>query len=110
MFAVRCWRVLSSLSRDGRRTTSLRFLAVDAGSNGSKNGASNGEDASVPNERDTHENSDTAGDNEDDYDGKPEMVDAWNSDAPAGPEWRGPRGYEPTRYGDWSKNGRVSDF
>ena len=22
----------------------------------------------------------------------------------------GPKGYEPTRYGDWSKNGRVSDF
>mmetsp|Transcript_14597 Transcript_14597/g.37179 ORF Transcript_14597/g.37179 Transcript_14597/m.37179 type:complete len:204 (+) Transcript_14597:34-645(+) len=22
----------------------------------------------------------------------------------------GPRGYEPTRYGDWAKNGRVSDF
>lgn len=22
----------------------------------------------------------------------------------------GPKGPEPTRYGDWSKNGRVSDF
>ncbi|KAI0559612.1 hypothetical protein FGB62_141g027 [Gracilaria domingensis] len=41
---------------------------------------------------------------------EPEMVDMWNKDAPQGPEWGGPRGYEPTRYGDWSKNGRVSDF
>lgn len=22
----------------------------------------------------------------------------------------GPKGYEPTRFGDWAKNGRVSDF
>jgi hypothetical protein len=22
----------------------------------------------------------------------------------------GPKGLEPTRYGDWEKNGRVSDF
>lgn len=41
---------------------------------------------------------------------EPEMVDMWNKDGPAGPEWNGPRGYEPTRHGDWSKNGRVSDF
>lgn len=39
-----------------------------------------------------------------------EMVDMWNKDAPAGPEWNGPRGYEPTRHGDWSRGGRVSDF
>ena len=39
-----------------------------------------------------------------------ETVDAWNKDAVAGPEWNGPRGYEPTRYGDWSNKGRVSDF
>lgn len=39
-----------------------------------------------------------------------EMVEMWNKDAPAGPEWNGPRGYEPTRHGDWSKGGRVSDF
>lgn len=45
---------------------------------------------------------------EDEY--EPELVDMWNKDAPAGPEWNGPRGYEPTRHGDWSKNGRVSDF
>lgn len=39
-----------------------------------------------------------------------EWVDMWNKDAPNGPEWSGPRGYEPTRYGDWARNGRVSDF
>lgn len=39
-----------------------------------------------------------------------ELVEMWNKDAPAGPEWNGPRGYEPTRHGDWSRNGRVSDF
>lgn len=39
-----------------------------------------------------------------------EMVEMWNPHSPGGPEWAGPRGYEPTRYGDWSKNGRVSDF
>lgn len=25
-------------------------------------------------------------------------------------EWGGQKGPEPTRYGDWEKNGRVSDF
>ena len=25
-------------------------------------------------------------------------------------EWGGKKGPEPTRYGDWEKNGRVSDF
>jgi hypothetical protein len=25
-------------------------------------------------------------------------------------EWGGPKGLEPTRYGDWEVNGRVSDF
>lgn len=25
-------------------------------------------------------------------------------------EYGGPKGAEPTRYGDWEKNGRVSDF
>ena len=25
-------------------------------------------------------------------------------------EWGGSKGPEPTRYGDWEKNGRVSDF
>jgi len=41
---------------------------------------------------------------------KEEKVELWNKDAPAGPEWKGPRNYEPTRYGDWSRSGRVSDF
>lgn len=40
----------------------------------------------------------------------PELVDMWNNEAPSGPEWNGPRGYEPTRHGDWSQKGRVSDF
>lgn len=26
------------------------------------------------------------------------------------PEYGGPRGREPTRYGDWEKNGRCIDF
>lgn len=39
-----------------------------------------------------------------------EWVEMWNNDAPAGPEWGGPRNYEPTRYGDWARNGRVTDF
>jgi hypothetical protein len=39
-----------------------------------------------------------------------ELIEVYNPDAPAGPEYAGPRGYEPTRFGDWSKNGRVSDF
>jgi hypothetical protein len=26
------------------------------------------------------------------------------------PEFGGPAGPEPTRYGDWERNGRVSDF
>lgn len=42
--------------------------------------------------------------------GEAEKVDMWNNDAPNGPEWGGPRGYEPTRHGDWAKGGRVSDF
>ena len=30
--------------------------------------------------------------------------------APLPPEFGGPTGPEPTRYGDWERNGRVSDF
>jgi hypothetical protein len=30
--------------------------------------------------------------------------------APAAKETGGPAGPEPTRYGDWERNGRVSDF
>lgn len=37
-------------------------------------------------------------------------VEMWNPNAPAGPEWNGPRGYEPTKHGDWAQKGRVSDF
>lgn len=34
-----------------------------------------------------------------------------DADADAAPiEHGGPRGKEPTRFGDWEKNGRVSDF
>lgn len=37
--------------------------------------------------------------------------DAANKAAPAKPaEIGGPKGPEPTRYGDWEKNGIVSDF
>ena len=39
-----------------------------------------------------------------------QQVDMWNRSAPAGPEWGGPREHEPTRYGDWARRGRVSDF
>eukprot|EP00166_Cyanidium_caldarium_P000907 ctg_138.g99 len=38
-----------------------------------------------------------------------QTVEMWNPNAPSGPEWGGPSGYEPT-FGDWSKNCRVSDF
>jgi hypothetical protein len=31
-------------------------------------------------------------------------------DADGSPEYGGPRGMEPTRYGDWEKNGRCIDF
>ena len=40
-----------------------------------------------------------------------DFVEMWNPKAPAGPEHGGPRGLEPTRYGqEWEKKGRVSDF
>ncbi len=29
---------------------------------------------------------------------------------PQSPEHGGPKGLEPTRYGDWERNGRCSDF
>ena len=32
------------------------------------------------------------------------------SQAPAGPEVGGREGLDPTRYGDWEKNGRCIDF
>ena len=37
-------------------------------------------------------------------------VPATGSDAPAGKEYGGRDGPEPTRYGDWQKNGRCIDF
>lgn len=36
----------------------------------------------------------------------PEIVNEENLQAEIG----GPKGPEPTRYGDWERNGRVSDF
>lgn len=33
-----------------------------------------------------------------------------SSPRPAGGETGGPRGLEPTRYGDWERNGRCIDF
>ena len=33
-----------------------------------------------------------------------------NSNDPAPKEIGGPKGLEPTRYGDWEKNGRCIDF
>lgn len=43
-------------------------------------------------------------DDDEDWDG---FVDMLNEETG---EWGGPRGPEPTRYGDWMKNGRTSDF
>lgn len=37
-------------------------------------------------------------------------VPATGSDAPPGKEIGGREGLEPTRYGDWEKNGRCIDF
>jgi hypothetical protein len=56
--------------------------------------------------RDIESGADTAQTNEEE--GPTENM--WNGNAPAGPEWGGPRGDEPTKFGDWAKNGRVSDF
>ncbi len=42
---------------------------------------------------------------------KPETSTTAKQDAPQPPkEIGGPKGPEPTRYGDWEKNGRCSDF
>ena len=42
----------------------------------------------------------------------PEKVveDQSAKDEPGAAEYGGPRGKEPTRYGDWEKNGRCIDF
>lgn len=40
-----------------------------------------------------------------------EPLEAWPNDInPKTGEVGGPRGPEPTRYGDWERKGRVSDF
>ncbi|XP_053695621.1 succinate dehydrogenase assembly factor 4, mitochondrial-like [Sabethes cyaneus] len=40
-----------------------------------------------------------------------EPLEAWpNNTNPSTGEIGGPRGPEPTRYGDWERKGRVSDF
>lgn len=36
-----------------------------------------------------------------------EYIDMWNEETG---EWGGPRGLEPTRYGDWERKGRCTDF
>lgn len=36
-----------------------------------------------------------------------EYVDMFNTETG---EWGGPRGLEPTRFGDWERKGRCSDF
>lgn len=50
-----------------------------------------------------------------DKDQKPDAADPADAttetpDAPATPESGGPKGLEPTRYGDWEKKGRCIDF
>ena len=42
---------------------------------------------------------------------QPAVTPAKPDDAPAKPkEYGGPKGPEPTRYGDWEKGGRCIDF
>ncbi len=49
--------------------------------------------------------SDTVG-TETDTEASPETIDQDNSPREIG----GPKGLEPTRYGDWERNGRCIDF
>ena len=44
---------------------------------------------------------------EEDEDDEDDYVEMRNADTG---EWGGPRGLEPTRYGDWERKGRASDF
>ena len=44
---------------------------------------------------------------EDGYESDDDYVDMINPDTG---EWNGPRGPEPTRYGDWQQKGRSTDF
>lgn len=46
-------------------------------------------------------------DDDDEYDSDDDYVDMLNEETG---EWGGPRGPEPTRYGDWMQKGRTSDF
>ena len=39
-----------------------------------------------------------------------QAADNTNTDANRPPEFGGQKGPEPTRYGDWEKNGRCTDF
>ena len=43
-------------------------------------------------------------------DSKPETVAAAHTPAKPPKETGGPKGPEPTRYGDWERNGRCIDF
>lgn len=70
--------------------------------------SSNGEDEQ---KNDAHEHSHEHHDHDHEHKlEEPEMVEMWNKEGVAGPEWNGPRGYEPTQYGDWASKGRVTDF
>lgn len=40
----------------------------------------------------------------------PDPAHAQDAPAPAPRETGGPQGLEPTRYGDWERNGRCIDF
>lgn len=97
------FRPMSSMGdKDGRRTSSLKDLLKLA------------EDdlvSKVPNTRTP--TSDCGDDDEFDEDDEDELEDMF-VEGPAGIEWNGPtRGGarpEPTRFGDWERKGRVSDF
>ncbi|MCP4283985.1 MAG: DUF1674 domain-containing protein [Gammaproteobacteria bacterium] len=39
-----------------------------------------------------------------------EFIDTADNQAKKAIEYGGPKGKEPTRYGDWEKNGRCIDF
>jgi hypothetical protein len=41
---------------------------------------------------------------------KPKPAQEPTATAKPAPEFGGPAGPEPTRYGDWERNGRCSDF
>lgn len=40
----------------------------------------------------------------------PSLSPSPSGEPPAKPEHGGPKGLEPTRYGDWERNGRCFDF